>query len=67
MLIVTIVIIAMLTLCDSPNVTHYTKSLLSHIHVNIANLHNITCTLVATCMILERLECTSKLIHKKCH
>ena len=37
-------------------VTCYSNSLLSCIHVNIANLLNITCTLVATCTILGRLE-----------
>ena len=39
------------------NVTCYIEYLLSHNHVNIANLLNITCTLVAICMILGRLEC----------
>ena len=39
------------------NVTCYTHSLLSCIHVNVVDCLNITCTLVAPCMILERLEC----------
>jgi hypothetical protein len=40
------------------NVTRYTNSLLSRIHVNIAHLLNITCILVATCMIARRrLDC----------
>jgi hypothetical protein len=38
------------------NITCYTNSLLSHIHVNTTNLLNSKCTLVATSMILERLE-----------
>jgi hypothetical protein len=38
-------------------VTCYTNSLLSCIHVNNAYLLNITCTLVATYMILGRLHC----------
>ena len=38
----------MLTLCDSPHAAHYTKSSLSHIHVNIAYCLNTMCTLVAT-------------------
>ena len=40
------------------NVTCYTNSLLSHIHVNTIKVRNITCTLVATCLILRSLECT---------
>ena len=31
------------------NITYYTNSIISHIHVNTAKLRNITCTLVATC------------------
>ena len=54
--VVIIVIIVMLTLCDSPKATHYTKFLLSHIHVNTTNLFNISCTLVAVSVILRRLE-----------
>ena len=38
------------------NVIIYTNSLLSRIHVTTAHLLDIPCTLVATCMILERLE-----------
>ena len=34
------------------NVARYTNSLLSCIHVNTTYLLNITCTLVATCLIL---------------
>ena len=41
----------------SYNVTCYTNSLLLHIHGNTIDLLNIMCTLVATCMILGRLEC----------
>ena len=39
------------------NVTCYANWLLSHIHVNLRYLLNITCTLIATCMILGRSEC----------
>ena len=39
------------------NVTCYTNPLLSCFQVNTTNLLNTTCTLVATCMILGRLEC----------
>ena len=38
------------------SVTCYTNSTISRIHVNTAKLHNITCTLVATAVILQRLE-----------
>jgi hypothetical protein len=38
-------------------VTCCTKSLISRIHVNTTKLHNITCTLVATGVILRNLEC----------
>ena len=38
----------------------YIDFLLSCMHVNIAELPNITCTLVATCVILGRLECTCR-------
>ena len=41
------------------NVTCYTNSIVSRIHVNTTKLHNITCTLVATCVILRSLECTA--------
>jgi hypothetical protein len=40
------------------HVTCYTNSIASHIHVNTTKLHNITCTLVATYVILWSLECT---------
>ena len=40
-----------------PNVTCYTYSLLSRIHVNTIELCKITCTLVATSVILWSLEC----------
>jgi hypothetical protein len=39
------------------SVTCYTKSIVSRIHVNATKLRNITCTLVATCVILRSLEC----------
>jgi hypothetical protein len=39
------------------NVTCYTNSLLSRVHVNIIELSNIMCTLAATCVILRSLEC----------
>ena len=38
------------------NITCYTNSLLSCIHVNTTKLLNITCTLVPTSMILRSLE-----------
>ena len=42
------------------NITCYTNnSIISHIHVNTTKLHNITCTLVATGVILRSVECTS--------
>ena len=40
------------------NVTCYTSSHLSCIHVNTTKLLHITCTLVATSVILWSLECT---------
>ena len=43
-----------------PNVTCYTNSLLSCIHVNTTYLLNVTCTLVATCMILRRIKCSAR-------
>jgi hypothetical protein len=46
------------TLCHSPSVTCYTNSIVSHIHVNTTKLHNITCTLVATGVILRSLDCS---------
>jgi hypothetical protein len=39
------------------NVTCYSNSIISHIHVNSTKLHNIMCTLVATGVILQSLEC----------
>jgi hypothetical protein len=39
------------------NVTHYTHSIVSRIHVDTTKLHNIMCTLVATFVILWSLEC----------
>ena len=44
------------------NVTCYTNPPLSHFHVNTANLLNTTCTLVATRMILGRLECSTHIM-----
>ena len=38
-------------------VTWYTNSIVCCIHVNTTKLRNITCTLVATCVILRSLEC----------
>ena len=40
------------------NVTCYTNSIVTRIHVNTTKLHNIMCTLVATCVILWSLECS---------
>ena len=39
------------------SVTCYTKSIVSHIHVNTTKLRNITCTSVATGVILRSVEC----------
>jgi hypothetical protein len=48
------------------SVTCYTKSIVSRIHANTAKLHSITCTLVATCVILLGLECNLLgLLHKR--
>jgi hypothetical protein len=47
------------------NVTCYTNSIVSHIHVNTTKLYNITCTLVATCVILRSLECTQWFFFKE--
>jgi hypothetical protein len=41
------------------DITCYTNSIVSCIHVNTTNLHNITCTLVATCVLLWSLGCIS--------
>ena len=43
------------------NVTCYTNSMVSRIHINTTKLCNITCTLVATCMILWNLKCRSNI------
>ena len=40
------------------NITCYTKTIISCIHVHTTKLRNIKCTLVATDMILRSLECT---------
>jgi hypothetical protein len=45
------------------NVTCYTSFIVSRIHVNTTILHNFTCTLVATGVILQSLECMPKLTH----
>ena len=45
------------------NVTSYTNSIVSCIHVNTTKLRNITCTLVATSVILRSLECILYGIH----
>ena len=56
--VVTVVIIAMLTLCYSI-MSHATRiSLLLLMHVSTIDLLTIICTLVATSMILGRLGCT---------
>ena len=39
------------------SLTCYTNSIILLIHVNTIKLRNITCTLVATCVILQSLEC----------
>ena len=39
------------------NITSYIDSIVSRIHVSTAKLSNITCTLVATYVILRSLEC----------
>ena len=49
------------------DVTHYINSMLSHIHNNTMYLHIITCNLVATSMILERLECSAAIKHHVHH
>ena len=41
------------------NVTCYTNSIVSRIHVNTTKYRNIMCTLVATDVILQSLECTT--------
>ena len=42
------------------NVTCYTNFTVSRIHVNTTKLRNITCTLIATCVILRSLEYSVK-------
>ena len=56
-----IMIIALLTLYYSTT-SHATLVLCYHacMHVNTTYLLNITCTLVATCVMLGRLDCTSR-------
>ena len=44
------------------NVTCYSDSLLSCVHVNTIDLLNIMCTLVAIGMILGRLECSDNTV-----
>ena len=41
------------------NVTCYTNSIVSRIHVNTTKLRNVTCALVATSAILRSLKCTT--------
>jgi hypothetical protein len=41
------------------NVTCYTNSIEPRIHVNTTKLYNIMCTLVATCLILRSLKCST--------
>ena len=43
------------------SVTCYTNPTVTRIHVNTTKLRNITCTLVATGVILQSLECTWKI------
>jgi hypothetical protein len=50
-------IIKMLHFVLFHSVRCYTNSIVSCIHVNTTKLRNITCTLVATCVILHTLEC----------
>ena len=46
---------------SNSSVTCYTNSIASCIHVNTTKLRNITCTLVATCVIVHSLECIQQL------
>ena len=41
------------------NITFYINSIVSRIHVNTKRLRNITCTLVAICVMLYSLKCTT--------
>ena len=43
------------------NVACYTNSIASHIHDNTTKLCNSMCTLVATCVILQNLECSENI------
>ena len=43
------------------SVTCYTNSIVLCIHVDTTKLHNVTCTLVATGVIIQSLECRWKL------
>ena len=63
-IIVIVIIIAILNLCYS--ITSHTNPLLSHIHVNTTKLLNMTCTLVATSVILRSLECINDTMCKCC-
>ena len=54
--------IQMLHFVLSHSATCYTDSIVSCIHVNTTELCNITCTLVATNVILWCLECIAKLV-----
>ena len=57
------------------SVTCHTNSIVSRIHVSTTKLYNIMCTLVATCVILRRLEASPRLrvginlsgVLKQCH
>jgi hypothetical protein len=43
----------------------YTNSKVSYIHVNTTKLHNTTSSLVATCVVLQSLECIRFVYHLK--
>ena len=45
------------------SVTCYTNSIVSRIHVNTTKLRNIMCTLVATCVVLQSLNCVRDSVH----
>ena len=49
------------------NVTCYTYSIISHIHVNTTKFRSITCTLVTTGVILQNLECKLLIIDSICY
>ena len=62
-----VVIIVVIVMVLFHNVTCYTNSILSRIHVTITYLLNIICTLVAITMIPWRLEyCLSFSLHTTC-